>query len=363
MNEWREFMAAPIKIIVNDEQKATLENWTRKGKTERRLAERARIILLSAAGEERTAIAECLDITPGIVSKWRRRFIGYGMDGLFDMPRSGKPRVYDEITERRVLSVLDKRPPSGFSRWNGPLVAAEIGDITAHQVWRIFRKNGIVLERRHSWCISTDPEFSAKAADIIGLYISPPEGALVICVDEKPAIQALERAQGYLRLSNGRAMTGFAHEYKRHGTTTLFTALDVLKGEIRTAHKKRRRRREFLDFMNETIQGVPSHQEVHVILDNLRTHKPKNDQWLTRHKNVHFHYTPTHASWLNQVEIWFSILQRKSLRGASFTSVRQLRGHIDAFVEAYNENAQPFEWQKVNVKNKKLENKFSNLCK
>lgn len=133
-------MAAPIKIIVNDELRATLESWTRRGKTERRLAKRARIILLIAAGEERTAIAESLDITPGIVSKWRRRFIGYGTDGLFDMPRSGKPRVYDEITERQVLSVLDKQPPSGFSRWNGPLIAAALGDITGHQVWRIFRK-------------------------------------------------------------------------------------------------------------------------------------------------------------------------------------------------------------------------------
>ena len=148
-------MAAPIKVIITDEQ-TTFESWTRKGKTERRLAARARIILLSAAGEERTAIAESLDITPGIVSKWRRRFISHGIDGLSDMPRSGKPRVYDELTERRVLSVLDKKPPSGFSRWNGPLVAAELGDITVYQVWRIFRKNGIVLERRHSWCISTE---------------------------------------------------------------------------------------------------------------------------------------------------------------------------------------------------------------
>jgi transposase len=356
-------MATPIKIIMNEEQRVTLETWTRRGKTERRMSERARIILLSAAGEERAAIAEGLDVTPGIVTKWRRRFIAHGTDGLFDMPRSGKPRIYDELTERRVLSVLDNQPPSGFARWNGPLVAAELGNVTAHQVWRILRKKGISLERRHSWCISTDPEFSVKAADIIGLYLSPPEGALVICVDEKPCIQALERAQGYLRLTNGRAMTGFAHEYKRHGTTTLFTALDVLRGEVKAAHKKRRRRREFLDFMNEAIRDVPPDQGVHVILDNLRTHKPKNDKWLTRHKNIHFHYTPTHASWLNQVEIWFSILQTKSLRGASFTSVRQLREHIDAFIEAYNENAQPFEWRKVNVKNKKLENKFSNLCK
>ncbi len=176
----------------------------------------------------------------------------------------------------------------------------------------------------------------------------------MICVDNIPAIQVLERAQGYLRLSNGRAITGFAHEYKRHGTTTLFTALGILKGKIRTFHKKRRCRREFIDFMNETIRDVPSHQEAHVILDNLRTHKPKNDKWLTRYKNVHFHYTQIHASWLNQAEIWFSILQRKPRHGAIFASVRQLREHVDALVETYNENAQPFEWQKINVKNKCL---------
>jgi len=353
----------PIKITMSEEQRVTLENWTRKGKTERRLSERARIILLSASGEGRAVIAKNLDITPRVVTKWRKRFVAHGTDGLFDLPRSGKPSKYNEQTERRVLSVLDNQPPSGYARWNGPLVAAELGDVTEHQVWRVMRKNGISLERRHSWCISTDPEFSIKAADIIGLYLSPPEGALVICVDEKPCIQALERVQGYLRLPSGRAVTGFSHEYKRHGTTTLFTALDVLKGQIKAAHMKRRRRREFLDFMNEVIRDVPPDQDVHVILDNLRTHKPKNDQWLVRHKNIHFHYTPTHASWLNQVEIWFSILQAKSLRGASFTSIPQLREHIDAFIDTYNENAQPFEWRKVNVKNVKPENKFSNLCK
>jgi transposase len=185
----------------------------------------------------------------------------------------------------------------------------------------------------------------------------------VISVDEKPYIQVLERAQGYLRLPSGRAITGFAHEYKRHGTTTLFAALDVMKGAVTLMHSKRRRRRQFLDFMNQVIKDVPPEQEIHVILDNLSTHKPKHDGWLARHRNVHFHYTPTHASWLNQVEVWFSILEVKSLRGASFTKVHELRRHIDAFAAAYNKEAQPFEWRKVNVKNKKLENKYSNLCK
>ena len=356
-------MGIPIRITLSEEQKEVLENWTRKGKTEKRLADRARMILLSAAGEDRASIARKIDVMPSVVTKWRKRFVEQGIEGLSDLSRPGKPPRYDETTEQRVLTILDKSPPPGFTRWNGPLISRELGDISVHQVWRVMRSKGISLERRHSWCISTDPEFTPKAADITGLYLSPPEGAFVICVDEKPYIQALERSQGYLRLPNGRALTGFAHEYKRHGTTTLFAALDVLKGEVRVKHTSRRRRREFLDFMNELMGDIPPDRDVHVVLDNLNTHKPKHDKWLSRHKNVYFHYTPTHASWLNQVEIWFSILQAKSLRGGNFTSVRQLRQDIDAFIEAYNENAHPFEWHKVNVKNKKLESKYSDLCK
>ena len=356
-------MATPIKITVTEEQRALLESWARKSTTEKRYAERAKIILLSSAGEKRDAIAKRMALAPGVVSKWRRRFLEQGTDGLFDVPRPGKPPRYDERTEQRILEVLDHDPPKGFSRWNGPLVAKKLADVNVHQVWRVLRTKGISLERRHSWCISTDPAFATKAADIIGLYLAPPEGALVISVDEKPCIQVLERSQGYLRLSNGRALTGFAHEYKRHGTTTLFAALDVMKGQVKIKHAKRRRRRQFLDFMNEVLRDAGADQEIHVILDNLSTHKPKNDQWLARHKNVHLHYTPTHASWLNQIEIWFSILQMKSLRGGTFTSAQQLRQHIDAFTQTYNVDAQPFEWHKVKVTNKKLEHKFSNLCK
>jgi len=356
-------MPRAFQVIINEEQRTILESWLRKGKTQKRYADRARMILSSASGEDRDSIAKRMNVTPGIVSKWRRRFIEEGVDGLFDINRPGKPRRYDDSTEQRILDILDTDPPAGYTRWNGPLVAQELGDVSVHHVWRVLREKGVSLERRHSWCISTDPEFTAKAADIVGLYLSPPEGALVISVDEKPCIQALERSQGYLRLPNGRALTGFAHEYKRHGTTTLFAALDVMKGEVKAMHTKRRRRREFLDFMNEVIGDTELGQEIHVILDNLRTHKPKHDRWLARHRNVTFHYTPTHASWLNQVEIWFSILQAKSLRGGNFTSIRQLRQHIDAFIESYNQSARPFEWRKVNVKNRKLENKFSNLCK
>ena len=179
------------------------------------------------------------------------------------------------------------------------------------------------------------------------------ENAIVICVDEKPSIQALERAQGYLKLPNGRALTGHSHDYKRNGTSTLFAAFDVATGKVTAAHKKRRRRVEFLDFMNDIVAAHPD-TVIHVVLDNLNTHKPKNDRWLKRHPNVHFHFTPTRASWLNQVEIWFSILEGLSLHGASFTSVKQLRQHIDAFIEAYNENAKPFVWTKAKVHQKRL---------
>jgi hypothetical protein len=195
-------------------------------------------------------------------------------------------------------------------------------------------------------------------ADVVGLYLAPPENAIVICVDEKPSIQALERAQGYLKLPNGRAMTGHSHDYKRNGTSTLFAAFEVATGKVTAAHKKRRRRIEFLDFMNRIVAAYPD-TAIHVVLDNLKTHKPKNDRWLKRHPNVHFHFTPTRASWLNQVEIWFSILQGKSLHGASFTSVKQLRDHIDAYIDAYNENASPFAWNKSDVHQKRLKPRFA----
>src|SRR3984893_9138300 len=207
--------------------------------------------------------------------------------------------------------------------------------------------------RRASRGASNDPDFAAKAAEIVGLYLPPPENAIVICVDEKPSIQALERAQGYLKFPNGRALSGQSHDYKRHGTSTLFAALEVATGKVITAHKRRRRRIEFLDFMNEIAAAYPD-TAIHAVLDNLNTHKPKNDRWLKRHPNVHFHFTSTRASWLNQVEIWFSILQGKSLHGASFTSVKQLREHIDAFIDAYNQNPKPFAWTKAKVHQRRV---------
>jgi hypothetical protein len=195
----------------------------------------------------------------------------------------------------------------------------------------------------------------AKAADVVGLYIDPPAKAIVLCVDEKPSIQALERAQGYLKLPNGRALTGQSHDYKRHGTTTLFAALEVATGRIIAAHSKRRRRVEFLGFMNSLVAAFPN-RELHVILDNLNTHK-KNERWLKKHPKVHFHFTPTRSSWLNQVETWFSILQGQSLSGTSFIAVEQLQDHIDAFIAAYNETAEPFAWTKKKVYQRRFKNR------
>ncbi len=349
-------------IVLSEAEQETLRSWLRAGTSEQRMVERARIVLAAANGIGTNEIARELRTRPARVSKWRTRFARERLGGLVDAPRPGARTRYDETTERRILATLDEPPPAGHATWTGSLLAAHLGDVSSDQVWRTLRRHLISLRRRRSWCISTDPEFAAKAADVIGLYLDPPENALVLSVDEKPSIQALERAQGWLRLPDGRALTGFAHEYKRHGTTTLFAALDVASGQIQTGHYHRRRRREFLDFMNEVLAAHPDPElEIHVVLDNLNTHKPRHDRWLARHKHVHFHYTPTHASWLNQVEIWFSILKRAALDGASHTSPREVRGAIDRFVGAYNETATPFEWQKREVHQVTLSAHYADL--
>jgi len=323
---------------------------------------RAGIVLDAATGLSNEAIAAARKTRPATVSKWRGRFLAARLEGLGDAPRSGKPARYDQTTERRILQQLDTPAPAGYARWNGSLLAAALPDISADQIWRVLRKHGISLERRRSWCVSTDPCFAQKAADVVGLYLNPPENAVVLSVDEKPHIQALERAQGWLRLPNGKALTGFSHDYKRHGTTTLFAALEVATGLVKAGHYQRRRRVEFLDFMNGLCSAYPQ-QKIHVILDNLNTHKPKHDRWLQRHKNVSFHYTPTHASWLNQIEIWFSILSRQVLATASFHSVPQLCRNIDDFLAAYNQTAHPFEWKKQVVFQKHPKASYANLCR
>jgi len=357
-------MARIRPLVLLPEDRDALESWVRAGSCEQRLVLRAKVVLaLCGDGASLVGTASRLGTSVTTVRRWRDRFTEAGIDGLRDAPRSGKPPTYDATTERRILEQVDEDPPSGYATWNGNLLAEALGDVSHDHVWRVLRKHGISLERRRSVCVSTDPEFAPKAADIVGLYLAPPENAIVVCVDEKPGIQALERAQGWLRLPNGKAITGYNHEYKRHGTSNLFAALEVATGQIVGKHYARKRRREFLDFMNVVVAGYPPDTELHVILDNYSTHKPKEDRWLRMHPNVHFHFTPTHASWLNQVETWFSMLWRHALRGASFTSPRQLRQAIDRYIDAYADRAHPFEWTKSVVYPAKLKQSYSDLCK
>lgn len=322
--------------------------------------ERARIVLGCLAGQRVQAVARQCHTRPNTVIKWRQRFVARGLNGLHDAPRPGAQRIYDETFRKRVLATLELPPPSGQATWDGPAVAAVVQG-SVHAVWRVLRQEGICLQRQRSWCVSTDKEFAAKAADIVGLYLDPPEKALVICVDEKPSIQALERATGYVESDNGKIVRGFKSTYKRHGTLNLFAALQVATGHVQTATTALKRREEFLRFMDAVVAETPATREVHVILDNYCTHK-KCDAWLAQHPNVRFHFTPTSTSWLNQVEIWFGILSRKALRGASFKSVAELRAAIEAFIAAYRPKAKPFKWRKREVKGSQLRNTIVNLC-
>lgn len=354
-------MGKKLEISLSEEERDVLRKWVRSGKTEKRLVERARIILCASENRSPKKIAEMVGTTILTVFKWRRRFLEKGIAGLHDAPRPGPERKYDQSTQKRILKMLDEKPPEGYGSWTGSLLSEELEDVSKDQIWRVLRQQGIHLQRKRSWCISTDPQFAEKAADIVGLYLDPPENAVVICVDEKPAIQALERAQGWLKLPNGKSLRGFSHEYKRHGTTTLFGALEVATGLVKAGHYSRRRRKDFLNFMNETIVDYKE-KELHVILDNSGAHKPKQDRWLQRHPNVHFHFTPSHASWLNQIEIWFSILSRQALKNRSFTSAHEVRKAIDLFIDAYNKQAAPFHWQKKNVRQVPPQKYYANLC-
>src|SRR5215470_10802818 len=272
------------EVDLSRKDRKVLEARCRSPLTLQRDLKRARIVLLAAAGRSTRSIAQEVGVQPRIVSLWRHRYADCGLEGLEDKPRPGKQPIYTKATDKRILRLLDKPPPQGFARWTGPLLAGELADVDVQYVWRFLRSHKIDLAARKSWCESHEPNITAKAADVVGLYVAPPEKAIVLCVDEKPSIQALERAQGYLKLPNGRALTGQSHDYKRHGTTTLFAALEVASGEIHAKHYSRRRRIEFLDFMNRIVAEHPKRQ-IHVILDNLNTHKPKNDRWLKRHLN------------------------------------------------------------------------------
>lgn len=346
-------------ITCSIEERTSLERLSRSRAESKSLVERAHIILGCLAGRPVVDIARSCGTNSNTVIKWRQRFVKAGLKGLADAPRPGPPRRYQEAFRDRVLETLEQPPPKGQASWDGPALAHTLNG-SVHAVWRVLRKEGIHLQRQRSWCVSTDKEFAAKAADIVGLYLNPPENALVISVDEKPSIQALERKTGYVETDNGKIVRGYKSTYKRHGTLNLFAALEVATGKVKTAITQTKKRDDFLAFMDGVVAEASGDQELHVILDNYSTHK-KCDAWLAAHPNVHFHFTPTSASWLNQVEIWFGILSRKALRGLSSKSISDLRQAIEAFVAAYDQHAKPFKWRKREVRGAQLQNTIVNL--
>ena len=346
------------QFSLSDADRAELERVSRSRTEAKQRVDRAKIILGCCEGEAQTALAQRLGTRPNTVSKWRSRFARLGLKGLEDAPRLGKPKRYVGLREQ-VLKTVETPPPKGQARWDGPSLAKVVG-AKKSTVYNVLRKEGVQLQRMRSWCVSTDPDFAAKAADIIGLYLQPPTRALVLSVDEKPSIQALSRTTGYVQTSSGKVVRGLKSTYRRNGTLNLFAALNVATGEVIKKTTKTKTRVDFQAFMDEVVKDVPPDQEIHVILDNYATHK-KNGDWLKAHPNVTFHFTPTSASWLNQIEIWFGILGRKALNGASFNSTQELTQAIDAFCEAWHEHAHPFVWRKREVRGSQLRNTIVNL--
>lgn len=351
--------AAPLDCPA--EVRAELVAISRSRTQEARMVERARIILACLEGKEIQQVARDIGASIPTISKWRKRFAQRGLDGLRDDPRSGKPPTYDATFRDRVLALIEQAPPKGLSHWDGPTVASTLG-ASVHAVWRVLRKEGIYLQRLRTWCVSTDPEFAPKAADVIGLYLNPPLNALVLSVDEKPSIQAIQRPSGYVETDSGAVVRAMKSTYKRNGTLNLFAALEIASGHVHAQTTELKKREDFRRFLDGIIAELPLDKEIHVILDNYCTHK-RNDDWLAKYAGrVHFHFTPTSASWLNQIEIWFGLLTRKSLRGASFASKEQLRQAIEAFVARTNEHPKPFHWRKREVKGSQLRNTIINLC-
>jgi transposase len=330
-------------------------------KVEIRLVRRARMVLGCVEGKRIKDISAELGEQQDVIIKWRDRFIENGLLGLLDKKRSGKPPVYGDEWKASVLAKLDEEPPYGMARWDGPTLAAEL-DTSEDAVQRFLQKEGIQLARMRSWCVSTDPDFATKAADIVGLYLAPPENAIVVSVDEKPSMQALSRTTGYVNSRNGKYVRAVKSTYRRNGTLNLFGAITVATGQITGKITKSKKRSDFLGFMDDLLAQLPSGEgiEYHVIMDNYCIHK-NCDEWLKEHEDVHFHYTPTSASWLNQIEIWFNILGRKVLRGASFDSTDELAVAIEAFIAHYNEGAEPFVWKKREVSGSQIRDILSNL--
>lgn len=336
----------PKPVLLTDDARAKLETLVRRGKTEQRIATRARIILLLASGGTQRGTAAEVGVSPIIVTKWKNRFLELGVDGLTDEERPGRPRT---VSDEKVGSIIAKtleEMPEGASRWSTRDMAKSCGlsQSTVSRVWRAF---GLKPHLSETFQLSRDPLFIEKVHDVVGLYLNPPVNAVVLSVDEKSQIQALSRTQPLLPV-RPEQVERRTPEYQRHGTTTLFAALDVATGRVITEMHKRHRTEEFLKFLRHIDAEVEPALDIHVIADNYATHKsPRVKSFLVRNPRFHMHFIPTHSSWLNQVEGWFSILTEKQIKRGSHSSVPQLQAAIEAFVVAHNTSPRPFRWVKT----------------
>lgn len=334
----------PLKV--GPEARATLESWLRSSKASRSLAERARIVLLSAEGLSKAAIGERLHVTGPTVSKWRQRFREGGVEALRDAPRSGRPTRLHARTVKRVLHLTTQRIPKESTHWSTRLMAKYAG-VTQWQVRQVWAAADLKPHRLRSFKISNDPQFAEKVVEVVGLYLDPPDNAVVLSVDEKTQIQALDRTQPLLPMRPGQ-IERRTHDYKRHGTASLYAAFDVATGRVLGRVTDRHRAQEFVGFLRQIDRAQPEHLELHLILDNSSTHKTAEvRKFLEAHPRFHFHFTPTSASWLNAVETWFSQLERRALHRGIFTSVSELRHELRRYIAAHNEgSAKPFLWTK-----------------
>jgi transposase len=328
-------------LVLRAEESAQLQALARSRSLPHSLVRRVRIVLMSAQGVSNRAVAARCGISAPTVSLWRQRYREQGIAGLHGELRPGRPRSYDDERVAELINQVLHSQPQASTHWSVRAVAAHTG-ISKSSVARYFALFGLQPHRSKSFKLSTDPFFIEKVRDVVGLYLNPPDKALVLSVDEKSQIQALERTQPVLPMGLGY-VEGVTHDYYRHGTTTLFAALNVLDGSVITQCKPRHRHQEFLEFLNHLDRNVPPPLQVHLVLDNYGTHKhPKVNAWLARHPRYQLHFTPTYASWLNQIERWFGLVTQQAIRRGSFRSVRELVAKIDHFVTHYNANNRPF---------------------
>ena len=307
------------------------------------LVRRTRMILLTESGVSVRETARRVKVTPPAVTNWRKRFREHRLAGLHDQLKSGRPRTHSDDDIAALLNTVLLRRPEVATHWSVRDLADETG-ISKSTVQRYLKMFGVQPHRSKSFKLSTDPFFIEKMRDVVGLYLNPPDNALVLCVDEKSQVQALERTQPMLPMGLGY-LEGVTHDYVRHGTTTLFAALNVANGQVFTQCKLRHRHQEFLSFLRHIEASVPEHLDIHLVVDNYGTHKhAKVRGWLARRPRFHVHYTPTYSSWLNQVERWFGHITQKAIRRASFSSVTDLRRQIQRFVDHWNEHPKPFVW-------------------